>query len=154
MRRARYLIGAFVCAACGAGAAEGGGEQTASITDCEGRGEAYVPGMDRPTEDGRIDVALIEASPAPPANADNFWTIELSSEGGGPVEGAEVVAVPFMIDHGHGAPSQVATAVGAGRYELGPLNLFMPGYWEVTLTIVPDGEEESSVVFGFCVPPS
>lgn len=150
------LTSAFVCAACGGAGSEpaDNGEQTAAVTDCEGRGETYVPGMDLTTDDGRFDVTLVEASPAPPANADNFWTLDLAGEDGEAVDDAEIVAVPFMIDHGHGAPSQLATAVSNGRYELGPLDLFMPGYWEVTLTISANEEDASSVVFAFCVPPN
>jgi hypothetical protein len=100
-----------------------------------------------------LNVALLEALPAPPANADNFWTLEVTSVEGDPIDDAEVVAVPFMVDHGHGSPSQVGVALGEGRYELGPLYHFMPGFWEIAVKISAPGEDETATTFAFCVPP-
>jgi hypothetical protein len=127
------------------------GESMPENVDCEGRGQPFVTGESRPSEDGVVSVQLLEAEPAPPAQAENFWTLELSDENEQPVTGASIVAVPYMIDHGHGAAAQIAADLGAGRYELGPLTLTMPGLWEITLQLtMPDGSE-TSVVYDVCV---
>jgi hypothetical protein len=61
-------------------------------------------------------------------------------------------ATPFMPDHGHGTGVKaVVTPTGSdGRYEVAPLYLFMPGYWEVTLT-VQTGAVRDDVVFPVCI---
>lgn len=109
--------------------------------------------MSTATRNGRLDLALVSATPAVPSNTDNFWTIALTDAELTPVDDATIVAVPFMVDHGHGAAPQVAVAIGEGRYELGPLTLTMPGFWEVTLELTrPDGEK-TSAVYAICVQP-
>ena len=122
---------------------------------CEGRADNYFAGMKKASADGGVTVEIVSADPAPPANSDmNAWTLKLSSDSGAAFEGATIVGAPFMIDHGHGAPNQIASDLTGGRYKLGPLALKMAGLWQVTLKITPPGGQEISVVFSFCIPPS
>ena len=152
------ILLACLLAACGpAETAPGNGKPDGSGFDptCEGRADDYFAGMKKTSTNGGVTVEIVSADPAPPANSDmNAWTLKLSGDGGAPFEGATIVGSPFMIDHGHGAPNQIASELTGGRYKLGPLALKMAGLWQVTLKITPPGGQEISVVFSFCIPPA
>ena len=38
-----------------------------------------------------------------------------------------------------------------GQYALSPVNLFMTGYWEISLELTLADGETDSLMFGFCV---
>ncbi|MCP4447380.1 MAG: hypothetical protein GY811_18830 [Myxococcales bacterium] len=86
--------------------------------------------------------------------------MEIRDSAGAQVPGMTLDATPFMPDHGHGSPIPAfSTDEGSGTYTLEPVNLFMPGYWETTLTIVnPNGTDSpdddfdlDTVVFVFFI---
>jgi hypothetical protein len=79
--------------------------------------------------------------------------VQLDAIGGGAVTGAEVIATPYMPDHGHGTPIKVnVSAIPIpGQYELAPVNLWMPGYWEISIGAMLGGARDSAV-FKFCIP--
>ena len=119
-----------------------GGDTTPDATNpCvnETRADTFVVGLDKPGVAGLLDFKLMSASPAPPARGDNTWIVEVSSMTsgvvGGPVSGAAMLVTPFMPDHGHGTPItvNVTSMPTAGQYQLTPVNLWMPGYWETTV---------------------
>lgn len=122
---------------------------------CEGRGDEYFAGFERTTDDGKFSVELISAEPAPPANSyTNKWTLQVTDPATGEsLLGALVVAGPYMVDHGHGAPNVIAAETGNGVYLLDPLSLKMNGLWDVTLKVTPASGEESRVMMSFCVEP-
>ncbi len=72
-----------------------------------------------------------------------------------PVDDVGLEVEPYMPDHMHGA--SIATKVTAmeepGQLELDPVNLFMPGLWEVRLHFTMPDESTDEVVFRFCVDP-
>ena len=45
----------------------------------------------------------------------------------------------------------VVTELGNGRYNLDNVNLFMVGYWEVTVRVLLPDQSEDSVMFEFCM---
>lgn len=109
--------------------------------------------MSAETSDGSLIISLVSATPEVPSNTDNFWTLALADADDEPVDDATIVAVPYMVDHGHGTAPQLATSLGDGQYELGPLTLTMPGFWEVTLEVtLPEGEK-TSAVYAICAEP-
>jgi hypothetical protein len=118
---------------------------------CAGRGETYVAGISE-TGDGGWTVRITEADPAPPALDDNRWTVEVEDASGSPVEGATFEVDPDMPDHGHGTPIVAEVQdEGGGTYVLDPVNMFMPGFWTVDITITAPSGESDAVTFGFCV---
>ena len=149
----RSAVGALLVALLGCGGE--GGPAVEPIPSCENRGDQYFAGFSRTTDDGKVTAELVSAEPAPPANSyTNKWTLRVSdAAGGGNVLGALVVAGPFMVDHGHGAPNVIAMEVGDGIYLIDPLSLKMNGLWDVTLKVTPVAGEESRVVMSFCVQP-
>lgn len=158
MRSLVFPLAIATLAACGSG----GGSSTPDADEnaaclAAKRGDDYVQGLERLGKNGAIDFKLMSADPAPPARPDNIWVIQINAMTGGmvgaPVTGASIVVTPFMPDHQHGTAikAQVEAMPDAGQYKLSPINLWMPGYWETTLTV--SGSVSDSVVYKFCIAP-
>lgn len=126
-------------------------ETAACATDP--RALVYTKGLAQTSDDGTITVTFVDADPAPPAKGNNTWTVQIDEENVGAVKGATIETTAYMPDHGHTSPIKpTATAVDdAGTYEITPINLFMPGIWEITLTVTPAGEAARAVKFTFCI---
>jgi len=96
---------------------------------------------------------LVASDPGPPVKGSNTWTVRILDPGGTPTDGLAMTVLPFMPDHGHGSTVKAAvTPMGDGVYVIKPLYLYMPGYWEVTLTVQPTGGTKDSVMFPVCIP--
>jgi hypothetical protein len=127
--------------------------------DCtnDPRADTFVVGLDKHGQSGNLDFVLETADPAPPARGDNTWVVEVNAMAAGvvgsPMTGVTMAATPFMPDHQHGTPIPVKiTAMAtAGQYQLSPVNMWMPGYWETTIQ-AQAGSTTDTVVFKFCVP--
>jgi hypothetical protein len=155
-----------VLGGCGGGGDSdpaGGGSDMAASADstsalmndnssCGGRGDSLDALT--VTDAAGLSLSVVEVTPSRPIAGDNAWTVQLS-DGDGPVSGVadQVFVSLFMPDHGHGSPTVVGVAeVSEGIYELSPVNLFMPGYWEVSVEVPLDDPASPSVVeFGICV---
>lgn len=100
-----------------------------------------------------VQASFVSADPAPPIKGDNTWVIALADLQDEPLTDASIVAIPMMPDHGHGTAvdAEVMALDVPGNYEITPINLFMTGYWEITLDVTTAVGEQDSVVFGFCV---
>lgn len=150
-RHLTLVFGALAgLAACGNGTPA---EPDAANCVGDPRGEAFTAGMAKLGKDNRITFALMTAAPSPPSRGDNTWTVDLS-QGGAPISGAAVTVKPFMPDHRHGTsiPTVVTPDPSVpGRYQLAPVNLWMPGIWEVTITATPAGGTTDIAVFSFCI---
>ncbi|MCX4246403.1 FixH family protein [Paraliomyxa miuraensis] len=116
----------------------------------EDRAEAFTVGT---SQTGDLHtVSIVEADPAEPIRGDNMWTVMVTDPDGAAMEGATIGFKPWMPDHGHGTPVEAEiTELGAGEYEATPVNLFMAGYWEVTLDVTDASGASDSVVFKVCV---
>lgn len=110
----------------------------------------YEAGMSVKGIAGRIDVAIMDAQPAPPGRGNNTWTIALKDGSGKALDGLTVTAKSCMPKHGHCATVvPTITPKGGGLYDLTPLDLYMPGYWQIT--IATTGAVTDQAVFDFCV---
>ncbi|HTM19107.1 MAG TPA: FixH family protein [Kofleriaceae bacterium] len=141
------LILALCAAACG------GGDDDTTPSQCadETRALAYVPGMAVDGAQEQFMVMLVDADPAPPAKGDNYWMIMVHAmDTGDPVDGAVLEVTPFMPDHGHGTSivPVVTPDTEPGTYIVDPINLWMPGLWEVRID-VDDGAD--LITFPFCI---
>lgn len=97
-------------------------------------------------------VTIADASPAEPIRGDNSWTVMVTDLNGGAAPGVSVDASPWMPDHGHGtAVEETVNDLGDGEFEISPLNLFMAGYWEVTLDLADADGNPDQVMFAVCV---
>jgi hypothetical protein len=149
------------CEANGDDAADSNGDDAESTTgvtggqDCsdETRDDVYMLGLERSGE--QLRVRFVDAVPAPPARFDNTWILEVVDGTGIPVDDVALEVEPYMPDHMHG--TSIATKVTVmdepGQFELDPVNLFMPGLWEVRLRFTMPDTTKDEVVFRFCVDP-
>lgn len=151
-------VSALVCACDPASMSEpddaGSSDDGTAARGCEleTRADDYTLGMQKQGE--RVTVAFIDAMPAPPSRGDNTWRVHVQALDGVPLSGATLSVDPFMPDHQHGTSiaTHVVAMPSAGDYELAPVNLFMPGLWDVTIGVEAPGQSDA-VVFRFCVDP-
>jgi YtkA-like len=126
---------------------------TSATCDGDPRANVYSAGMTQASENGKFTLQMLNADPAPPAKGDNKWDIKLTDAAGAPLNDATITVKPFMPDHGHGTSiDAVVTPAGSGggEYSISPVNLWMPGLWQVTLSTDAAGATDD-VVLGFCI---
>jgi hypothetical protein len=147
------LVGAAACGSSGSSAPDGPFD-CSQVTGTD----TFVVGLDHHGDAGALDFKMMSADPAPPARDDNTWVIEVSSMSSGvvgnPVAGLSIMAIPYMPAHQHGSPKQVIVTPSTsspGQYTLSPVNMWMPGVWETTITAT-QGSTTDSTVFRFCIP--
>lgn|GEM_PF-3014184 len=149
-RGAALLLAALALAGCGthdAPAATGDDGE-----ECTGEFDSFEPGMSKLAVPGNITVELAEAAPSPPVvRSDNVWWLQLRDADGAAVSGAQLVASPYMPKHQHGSAEVVVEEQSEGEYQLSPIELIMPGVWEIPLRVTPEGEETSETTFRFCI---
>lgn len=147
-------LGLGATLAIGACSDSGGDDDTSYNCAAETRADEFVLGLAKPGESGQLTFQLVTADPAPPARGDNSWIIELDTMAAPatPVTGATMSVTPFMPDHAHGSGKTVTITpmTEAGQYKLEPVNLWMPGLWEVTIQV--SGAQPDRAVFRFCLP--
>lgn len=122
--------------------------------ETETRDDDFVVGITKMGTANQVAFKLLSATPAPPARDDNSWLLQLDTTAG-PLSNATVVVTPFMPDHQHGTPIKVGVEAmpTAGQYTLSPINMWMPGLWEVTISATAtEPAVDDSVVFRFCIP--
>ena len=135
----------------GSGDGEGSGGNAGS-SECSGDFDMYEAGMSRQAEPGAVTVELVEADPAPPVvRSDNTWWLKLTDSEREPLLGAKLVVTPFMPKHQHGSAEVVVEELGDGQYKLSPIELIMPGVWEIPMSITPADGETSEMTFRFCI---
>jgi hypothetical protein len=128
------------------------GETGTSDCAAETRDDDFAIGLSK--SGTLVEATFMSADPAPPIKGDNTWMLSLTDLDGQPLADLDIVAIPTMPDHGHGTPIvAVVTALETpGQYEITPVNLFMAGYWQITLDVTLPGEGgQDSLMFGFCV---
>ncbi len=159
----RVSILAFLAAAsvsaCGGGEEDDGVDEPIATCAEDTRDDEFVVGIEK-TGSAGYTLSLLDSLPAPPQKGDNSWSLELRDPVGELMPGYTLETAPFMPDHGHGtAVEALVTDDGDGIYTLNPVNFFMPGYWETTITVVDQGETESedddtdidTMLFKFCI---
>lgn len=125
------------------------------VRDCssETRDDDYSIGLSHIGAWAQVE--FVDALPAPPSRGDNTWTVRVRDEQDTLRDDLTVEVDPFMRDHGHGSSIRCEVEHGSepGTYVLTPVNLFMPGLWDVTIELVAADEPADEVVFSFCVDP-
>ena len=125
----------------------------------ETRAPPYMPGYVRTSMSGAVTATLLSSDPAPPAQGNNTWMITLAeASSGAPLDGVTMDVTGLMPDHGHplGVPPTVM-ASGSGQYAVEDIDMFMAGYWEITLALTlpagagaVDGGASDSVMIPTC----
>ncbi len=105
------------------------------------------------TQTGTIySLRLDLADPGPPVRGDqNVWTVTVLDSTGKAAD-CDLSVEADMPAHGHGTtpPPEAHPLDGIGQFEIRPLNLFMPGLWEVVFELSCDGTEDR-VVYPFWI---
>jgi hypothetical protein len=147
-------LGLGIALAAGACADDEPEDDTSYNCMAETRDDEFALGLSKPGESSRYTFTLVTADPAPPARGDNTWVLRLDTMAApvAPVTGATMSVSPFMPDHSHGSGKTVTITpmTEAGEYKLAPVNLWMPGLWEVTVQV--SGAQSDRAVFRFCLP--
>lgn len=160
------LSAALLCFACeshdsgsgqptGEGGADSGPSGTVSCVD-DKRLDPSEPGFEKAGLSSALWFRLEQTEPAPPSKGDNTFTVSVRDEAGTAFTG-ELSAKAKMPDHGHESPSVpiVSFDADSATYTIRPLDLFMAGVWQVTLSASDSAAETAaprdSASFYFCI---
>ena len=118
---------------------------------CGAGADTYAAGMSK-TGPAGLTVAIVSATPGPPEKGNNAWVFEVKDASGALATGAAIKVSPYMVQHQHGTvpPDYEATTGSDGRASIGPVDIFMPGLWELRIHVTA-GTTEDDVVFAFCI---
>lgn len=145
----RWILGLLLVAGCDDGNTGGDGADAGSAAPPAG--DTYVAGLEKAGGEGQLSVRLMAATPAPPELGDNTWTLEVVDAAGEPRSGCTVTIAPRMPAHGHGTNRPtVVTEAEPGDYSATPLDLFMPGLWEIPVAVTC-GAVEDRALFEFWI---
>jgi hypothetical protein len=133
------------------------GVEVAETCQDDPRAMTFQPSLSIASEKSLFHLQLADAQPAPPARNTNVWTLTVTDATGAPVEGATIVAKPWMPAHGHGSSVApiVAPSATPGSYDVTRIIFVMPGLWQVIVTVTvtgADGTTTDTATFAFCVP--
>lgn len=128
----------------------GGGADGGPIITCESGSDVYVANLEKSGRSGALRFVLKESNPAPPSRGRNTWTLRILDGAGNPVSGAQIVVDATMPAHGHSSPTVPTIKAEADTYVIGPISLFMPGLWQVTIDATAGGSKDTAL-FSFCV---
>lgn len=144
------LAGCSEQASAGANPADAAASTDAPTNSCGGKGAFVIPSTAR-TPGGEFSVTLTEANPREFALGDSDWTLHVDGADGKPAPGLTFKVVPWMTEHNHGAvKAVVVTDLGDGDYEAKPINVNMPGIWDVRVEFPSDGGTALRAVLSFC----
>lgn len=150
----RIVVPAFLVILASACGDEGGEDQTpVASCDTETRAEPYVANLEKTGASG-MKIVLVSSTPTPPSKGNNDWTIRVLDSSGNPLDGLTIDVLPFMPDHGHDSvifPTIRPVTDSPGEYLLQPVRLWMPGYWEVTVSVDDQAGSTDSVKFKLCI---
>lgn len=149
-RRLSCIVGVLLgWAGCGESAET---KSDTSVPECSGDFDRFETGMKKEAAPAQLSIELTAAEPTPPAvRSDNVWQLRVTDERGTAVTGAELFVTPYMPEHQHGSAEVVVSELGDGLYRLAPIELIMPGVWEIPVSVTPPDGETSETTFRFCI---
>ena len=93
-------------------------------------------------------VIAFKAAPAQPVVGYDAAQLAISDPSGSPVSGLSLSIVPWMPAHGHGTSvNPTVTETAPGIFVATPLYLFMPGSWELRMTIAGSVDDTAKAAF-------
>lgn len=127
----------------------------AALAGCTGEAPSVEPGEfpEAPlatltTEGGKFSMEVRTAPMQPPSRGSIDIELAIFGPDGEPRDDLDLRVVPWMPDMAHGASDEPAIVpMGGGRYELGPVDMFMSGRWELRTTIAGPSEDRAKILF-------
>lgn len=156
-----------MAASCGGGATNpDGAPRDANFSVCAGYDAGpYMDGYVTASSGGGYTVTLASVSAMPmdgplvstlAVGFDTFMVAVRDTGGAEPAGLTMTAEKPTMPKHNHSATTfPVVVDDGGGSFEVSGIHFFMPGYWELTLNLLPDasaGGAADKVVLALCVP--
>ncbi len=86
------------------------------------------------SESGALDITLAPSGTAT-VGTNTFEMTVTTPDGGVPDQSLSVGVVPWMPAMGHGTAPATVMSMGDGRFSLSGVYLFMPGTWELEISI-------------------
>jgi hypothetical protein len=128
-------------------------------SSCSLASATYEAGMAQKGTSGALTFELVSVTGGSISQGIDSWTIKITDANCSPVDGATVTIKAWMPQHNHGWLAATSTGEGGGVYDIGNLDIFMDGFWQITFTatasVALDGGAATSVtdstVFSFCV---
>ena len=143
--------GMVACSSNSASPAEDAGVDTGNVVGCDSPQEqTYAANMQQPGASSVFTFVLVSSAPAPPADDNNTWVVQLLDASGQPVTDATFTAKATMPTMTHGTTPVTITSNGNGTYTLTPLYFFMAGLWQVAIKAT-SGSQTDTTSFYFCV---
>ncbi len=111
--------------------------------------EAYsIKGMVWNGEGGALQLRAESATPDPPNEGLNTWWVRVLDADGAEAPEPGIALTPSMPTHNHGTLPPTFTGVPTeDSLEIGPMNLMMPGRWEISAEITSGQETVDHLVF-------
>lgn len=145
--RAALLLGLLGC-----GVQRGDHSTDTAESECSGHFDTFHAGVSKLAQPGDVTVELARSDPDPPAvRRANTWWLHLSDAEGAPLPGARLSVTPHMPEHQHGSAQVVVTELEAGEYKLSPIELVMPGVWEIPVSVTPPEGQTGEASFRLCI---
>lgn len=115
-----------------------------SAADSAGAEDAVVT-----SASGMLQVEARTLDGEAPLRGVNAFDIEIArADSGEPLADAQVTLTPWMPAMGHGTSVKPAmTAVGEGHYHAQQVYLFMPGLWELRISIAGSVQDDAALRF-------
>lgn len=110
----------------------------ASLLGCASDASSVDASMATTTStSGLLTVSARTLDDQPPARGANPFDIEVTrASDGAPLEGLELTLIPWMPAMGHGTSARpTVSELGAGHYLAENVYLFMPGLWELRVSL-------------------
>jgi len=109
-------------------------------------------GLTAEGESGAVQAELMDADNIPAEQFLNQWEVQLQEPDGTPITDASLTVTSFMPAHSHdGRKRTTITELEDGRFDVEDINLWMPGPWEVRLTVESESAGEDYIVFDVCI---
>lgn len=98
---------------------------------------------------GMLRVSARTVDDAPPVRGANAFDVEIVRVAdGGAVEGVALAVTPWMPAMGHGTSTRpVVSELGGGHHLVEGVNLFMPGLWELRVSLTGSVRDDAAPRF-------
>jgi hypothetical protein len=92
-------------------------------------------------------VTIVATNPSPPSRFTNWWAVTVDDRSGAPmIDPARLRVSAYMPEHRHAAPVVPGVTSEMEGLVVGPLELWMPGLWEIRFDL--DAER---IVIPICI---